>query len=253
MAQREPILEGLQDLGAAFQRMAQDQMAEAKRELSTFQAKTQRLNALAQLTQQIGLFAGTPEFEEEKLKAATGGVLSVKKGKGTKLTEQEAKTAREQMKIDAFRQLQNIKHEQKLTLEQAQHVNKLAEIAEQFKLGKEKEGARLMMDYLKTFGIAGDPAEVEAAERFKERAQEGEPIVPERPLTEEVAETPGKFLGLGKKKVTFAEVINLLGTEDQANAALRDYEAVRSVKEDKEKWQEEFFKEYPQLKNKIGF
>lgn len=250
---RDPISEGLQDLGAAFGRIAQDQINEANRELREFQAKTQRLNSLSQLTQSLGLFAGTPEFEEEKLKEATGGVLTVKKGKGTKLTEQEAKTARTQMKIEAASQLQDIKHGQKLTLEQAKHINKLGEITEKFKLGQEKEGARLMMDYLKTFAITGAPSEVETAKRAVRQIKDKPVPITERPLEEEVAETPGKFLGIGKKKVTFANIIDILESEEQAEQALTDFNAVQAVTTDKEKWQKRFFEEYPSLEGKIGF
>ncbi len=256
--QDNSLQEGFATLSQTFQSLAKEQQENQQRDLLKMQAQNSHLNALAQLTQSIGLFAGEPQFNNEQLSKETGGLIQVKpKTEGTKKADIQAKAIEGNAKRDFAKAMADAKFGQQMTLEQVKWAHSMSKIEQLAKTGDSQAAFKALMEHVRTFGATGGAADVNAAKRAVQEAK-GTPLAPsQKPLEQQAGAPTGGILGFGAKTATHKDLIETLGSEDRANQAEQDWNDIQSLITSNPKssaeWQAKFFKEYPVLRGKIGF
>lgn len=250
--------DGLDRLSASLRGLAENKQRRTQRELLKFQQESSNLNATAQLIQAMGLYGGELEVNPEKINEISGGLISVKpKTKGLKKQEIDAKVSEGQAKREFSREMQDVKFGQELTLEQVKWANSMAKVEQIAKNGDEKAAFEALMDHVRSFGVTGGAEDVAKAQRAVQQAKDQPLTETQKPLQEEVGKSSGGVFGFGAKAVTREELVGLLESEQLASEAAENFKDIQDLisasPEDKKKWENRFFQEYPVLKGKLSF
>jgi hypothetical protein len=256
--QDDSLQNGLATLSATFQQLAKDKQEEANRALLKMQSQNAHLNAIAQLSQSIGLYGGEPQFNNEQLSKETGGLLQVKpKSSGTKMAETQAKLVEGQAKRDFAKTMSDAKFGQQMTLEQIKWAHSMSRIEQLAKTGDSQAAFKALMDHVKTFGTTGGAEDVARGQRAIGQAKNVPLTADQKPIDQTVGAATGGFMGFGSKTASHGDLIEALGSEARANQAEQDWNDIQSLIKSNPKstseWQTKFFKEYPVLQGKIGF
>jgi hypothetical protein len=252
------LQDGLATLSETFKSLAKSQQEDQQRNLLKMQAQNSHINALAQLTQAIGLFAGEPQFNNEQLSKETGGLIQVKpKSEGTKKADIQSKAVEGQAKRDFAKTMAEAKFGQQMTLEQVKWANSMAKIEQVAKTGDSQAAFKALMEHVKTFGTTGGAVDVNEAKRAVQEAKGTALATEQKPMEQNVGAPTGGILGFGSKTATHKDLIESLGSESRANQAEQDWNDIQSLIKSNPKsaddWKKKFFNEYPVLEGKIGF